>query len=211
MTNLNYLLGRKKYGRPQAMLWSNNPGTVIEEINPETGQPEYFYVPSGTEINSLAGGGDFLILSDDNRQDISVQNNRIETRQRMINGRMRSFHIADKKTFSTGWKMLPSRSFSDNPQFSSNGTPNLSLTQHTSDGGAGGVDMLNWYNNNQGSFWLYLAYDNYKNFPSEGQYANMSKYNEVVEVYFSNFNYNIIKRGTSTFDFWDIDVTLEEV
>lgn len=211
MADLDYLLGRKKYGRPQAMLWANNPGTLVEEINPETNQTEYFYIPSGSEVNANTGSGDFIILSDDNREAISVQNTRIETRQRMINGRMRSFHIADKKTFSTGWKMLPSRSFSGDPQFDSFGKSTTGLTQHTSDGGAGGVEILDWYNNNQGSFWLFLAYDNYKNFAGNNEYGNMGKYNEVIEVFFNSFNYNIVRRGTSTFDFWDIDVTLEEV
>jgi hypothetical protein len=211
MATLGYVTGRKQYGRPQAMLWSNNPGRVVEELNQTTGLVEQFYIPDGVEVSQATGLGDFIILSDDNRDPISIQPQRIETKKRMINGRMRSFHIADKKNISTGWKKLPSRSFSGSPDFNAAGVANSSLTKHTSDGGAGGVEMLNWYNNNPGSFWLFLAYDNYSNFSGDNQYNNMNKYNEVIEVFFSDFQYNVVSRGTSTFDFWDIEVSLEEV
>lgn len=211
MAELDYLAGRKAYGRPQAMLWANNPGALIQLTNPITGDLEDFYVPLGDEVNASTGAGDFLILSDDNRQPISIKPLRIETKKRMINGRLRSFHVADKKVISTSWKTLPSRSFSDNPEFNESGKANSALTMHTSDGGAGGVEMLDWYNNNQGSFWVYLSYDNYKNFPELNQYGNMAKYNEVIEVFFSDFKYDITKRGTTTFDFWDIELSLEEV
>ena len=96
MASSEYLNNRKYYGRPQAMLFSNNPGSV------ENG----FYVPDGEEFN------DFLILSDHNREPISFSQQRIENRVRTVNGRMRSYHIADKVIISTRWQNLPSRSAS---------------------------------------------------------------------------------------------------
>jgi hypothetical protein len=30
-------------------------------------------------------------------------------------------------------------------------------------------------------------------------------------MYFTDFNYTVVKRGGSNFDFWNITVTLEEV
>lgn len=208
--NSAYLQGRKKYGRPQAMLWSENAGTLKNGI----------YVPYGYEIGSGTTETDtsltnqFMILSDDNRDSINMRSDRIEKRERMINGRMRSYHIADKLTISTSWKMLPSRSFSLDPEFNSEGKSALTgpSQQYTTDGGAGGVDILDWYENHKGSFWVYLAYDKKSNFGTDdNSYAHLAQYNQLVEVFFSDFNYSVIKRGSSTYDFWDIDITLEEV
>jgi hypothetical protein len=83
--------------------------------------------------------------------------------------------------------------------------------QYTSDGGAGGVEILDWYQNYTGSFWVYLAYDKYSNFDkTDAGYQNLQKYNQVVEVFFSDFSYSVVKRGGSNYDFWNISFTLEE-
>jgi hypothetical protein len=196
MSTSAYIQGRKKYGRPQAILFSNNPGYVDNGI----------YVPEGNEFQ------DFIILSDDNRQQLDINQNRIETRKRMINGRMRSYHIADKISISISWEMLPSRSASSPEVFESTTGESLltsETTSFTTDRGAGGVEILDWYRNHQGSFWVFLAYDNYKNF--DGSYEKMNQYNEIVEVFFDSFTHSVINRGRATHDFWNISMTLEEV
>jgi hypothetical protein len=207
-----YMSGRKKYQRPQAMLWSENSGTLVNGI----------YLPNGYEIGSTTGSetdestfNQFLILSDDNRQPIDFKPTRIEKRERMINGRMRSYHVADKLTISTSWNMLPSRSFALTPEFNpSNGKPLVkekNSLEYTSDGGAGGVELLDWYENHQGSFWVYLAYDKYSNFgKDDADYGHLGQYNQLVEMFFSDFSYSVQKRGGSNHDFWNISVTLEE-
>jgi hypothetical protein len=207
-----YMAGRKKYQRPQAMLWSENSGTLVNGL----------YVPNGYEVGSSTGSetdqstfNQFLILSDDNRAPIDFKPTRIEKRERMINGRMRSYHIADKLTISTSWSMLPSRSFSLAPEFNpSNGKPLLrekNSLEYTSDGGAGGVEILDWYENHQGSFWVYLAYDKYSNFgKDDANYGHLGQYNQLVEMFFSDFSYSVEKRGGFNHDFWNISVTLEE-
>lgn len=211
MATSNYMSGRQKYGRPQAMLFANNPGTLVDGK----------IIPDGVEFQ------DFIILSDDNRDPISFSIDRIENRERMINGRMRSYHIADKLKISTGWKNLPSRSYASSPDFNQAGTSDLDINSglrilddgeyitlpkqfFTTDGGAGGVELLNWYNNNVGSFWVYLAYDNYENFGSD-QRNRLAQYNEVVEVLFDDFSYTVEKRGSSNHDYWNIEIDLEEV
>jgi len=242
MASIEYLSGRQKYQRPQAMLWANNPGTVVEDQSGKV-----FHIPLGNEIGSInydpMDENEFLILSDHNRGELEVSIERIENRQRMSNGRMRAHHIADKISVSTRWEMLPSRAFSNSPLFSSSGEPsNLvetlnvqdSITgqtankiisksgspyykdqQYTADGGAGGVEMLDWYQRYSGSFWMYLSYDKHVNFRNlenpDAEYDNLNKYNQVVEVFFNKFSYQIIKRSGSNFDFWDINVELEEV
>lgn len=210
MTSAAYMSGRKKYQRPQAMLWSNNPGTLQNGL----------YIPQGYEIGANYSGeleNEFIILSDDNRSPIDFSFERIESRKRMVNGRMRSYHIADKLKFTVSWDMLPSRSYALNPNFSVSGNTvgksamaKTSL-EYTTDGGAGGVELLDWYENHSGPFWVYLSYDKYSNFPDgEGKYGHLGQYNEVVEMYFADFSYSIVKRGGTNFDFWNISVTLEE-
>jgi hypothetical protein len=228
------MAGRKKYGRPQAMLWADNPGTIINGA----------YVPIGNEVGSdgyfTDQAGRFIILSDDNRQPIEFKPERIETRERMINGRMRSYHIADKLSISTSWQMLPSRSHFLSPEFLGTSeyasavgksiydvkylapeqnppVKNLNYNKtgiYTTDGGAGGAELLEWYENNPGSFWVYLSYDKYTNFAEKGDetpYDNLAKYSQIVEVFFSDFSYSVEKRGGTNYDFWNISVTLEEV
>ena len=103
MTTTAYLAGRQTYKRPQAILLSETAGT----LDLITGS----YVPDGVEEQSggiyLPESPKFLILSDHNRGPIDVKLTRIEQRQRTINGKMRSIHIADKKTLTISWNILP--------------------------------------------------------------------------------------------------------
>ena len=60
--------------------------------------------------------------------------------------------------------------------------------------------------------WVYLSYDKHTNFGDDAEsYKQLSKYSQVVEMFISDFSYSVVKRGSSNFDFWDIQVTLEEV
>lgn len=213
MTTDAYMLGRKKYQRPQAIMWSENSGTLSNGL----------YVPNGFEVGSDPGletdetlFNQFLILSDDNRGPIDFKPTRIENRKRMVNGRMRSYHIADKLTISTSWDMLPSRSYYLRPDFvQSTGKSeyaNNRSQEFTTDGGAGGVDLVKWYENHKGSFWVYLAYDKYSVFGEDDQaYSHLPHYNQLIEMFISDFSYTVVKRGGTTHDFWNISVTLEEV
>jgi len=218
MAEASYLLGRKKYSRPQAMLFSDQP-PQRNIINGGTANQDFIFVPPGVEefgADYLPSSTDnFVIVSDHNRSAIDITKDRIEKRERMINGNMRSYHIADKLSLSTSWSNLPSRSFSSNPLFdTTSGAPTTSVSdgRYTVDGGAGGAELLEWYENHQGSFWLYLAYDKPSEFENESNpYANLSKYTEFVEVFFSDFQYSVSQRGASTHDFWNVSLALEEV
>jgi hypothetical protein len=231
MASASYISGRKKYARPQAMLWSETPGVLSGGL----------YVPTGYEINSdktaITSTDDFLILSDHNRGEISVNTERIEQRKRMANGTMRSYHIADKLQISTNWNMLPSRSHSVYPAFnqSTGKSPyddgssgeTIEATEYTSDGGAGGVEMLDWYENHTGPFWVFLAYDKYTNFGNDNSArSHLAEYNQIIQMYITGFDYSIAKRGQSFVtgydidgkpirsgghDMWNVSVSLEEV
>ena len=208
MATSAYLTGRRRYTRPQGILWANNAGTLSNGL----------YVPNGIEVGASTASttllDEFIILSDHNRGDMQFSTQRIEQRQRTINGRMRSYHIADKLTMSVSWNMLPSRAYSASPAF--NTTTGVSpsegsTTEYTADGGAGGVELLDWYETHQGPFFMYLAYDKYSNFSGGTQFSNLNKYNQIIEVYFADFNYSVVKRGATNHDLWNISVTLEEV
>ncbi len=232
MVDLTYMQNRRKYNRPQGLLFANDPGTA-------TGGT---YVPDGSEFGVISGGiwqsPDFLITTDDNRKDIGMSFERIEQRKRTVNGRTRSIHIADKLKLSVSWDMIPSRAF-DLPQTSAydqglsdergtetpiTGTPDhwanhnhswghanpVRSARYTTDGGAGGGDLLQWYEDHPGNFWVFLAYDKFHRYSgNEDEWENLRKYNERVEMYFSDFSYNVVKRGQH-FDFWNVSLSLEE-
>lgn len=175
----NYL--QQKYSRPSLIIFTEN--------EPKAGE-------SPSRENKWELGTNYLYLSDNNRSDLAVSFERIEHRQRMINGTMRSYHIADKKTYSTSWKGLPSR--------------NEHVTEYNvfsaKDGIGGGQQILDWYKNYPGSFWVLFVYD----VNSDVSQSDI-KYNiEPVNVFFESFSYNVTKRGTDT-DLWDISLSLVEV
>lgn len=198
---------RKKYNRPSGMLWSENSGTLINGL----------YIPYGLEVGADASNepdadlvDQFLMLTDDNRSPLDFSDERIEKRERMINGRMRSYHTADKMKLSTSWSMIPSRSHADVPAFDP-ATGLSPVKSYTTDGGAGGADMLEWYDGHKGSFWVFLAYDRKGIFKgTEAPYNHLQQYNQLVEMFISSFSYSVEKRGTK-FDYWNVSVTLEEV
>ena len=89
---------------------------------------------------------------------------------------------------------------------------------YTTDGGAGGGELVKWYKEHPGPFWVYLAYDNWDHFntpnmPSPERFpwdkCNYMKYSHRMEMYFSSFNHSVQKRGN--YDFWNVSMTLEEV
>lgn len=214
----SYMQGRMSYlngaTRPQALLFANTAGTLTDG----------YWVPTTTTGADAVEGEDFIILSDHNRAEINIGKQRIETRQRMVNANMRSYWVADKLTVSTSWNLLPSRAFSDSvafdvngnvigQQFSANGLPkpntSTTVTEYTVDGGAGGVDLLSWYETHPGPFYVYLAYDKFRIDGIEN-YDRLRSYNQVLHMYFSSFEYSIQKRSDG-FDFWNINIGLEEV
>lgn len=227
MATTAYMSGRKQYQRPQAMLWSDTPAVLVNGA----------YIPSGYEVYQDLTipptdiDNSFIILSDHNRAPLDVSTERIEQRKRMVNGTMRSYHTADKLTISTKWSNLPSRGFSYLADFDpedgiapSERTINSVLTKvekYTVDGGAGGAELLKWYQDHKGPFWVFLSYDKYINFGiDDNAHLHLTQYSQVVQMYITSFDYNVTKRGGpgiatgSTFggyDFWDVSVTLEEV
>ena len=151
---------------------------------------------SSGQYNLGSADTGYLYLTDDSRSTLQVGLERIEYKRRMINGRMRSYHVADKRTFSVSWQDLPS---------ARSEISEIKRTSYTN-GWASGPQMLTWYNNHQDSFYLTLVYDHKQNNDSEGITYSLETYN----IFFDEFSYTVNKRGP-THDLWDISMSLVEV
>lgn len=154
---------------------------------------------TGGDAGKWELGASYLYLTDDGRSPVSVQPQRIENKQRMVNGRMRSYYIADKKSFSTSWGELPSRK--TRPTLS-DGLSN----QITSDGFGAGQDIKDWHENHTGDFWMMLVYD------ADATVGGASHTNQVelYNVFFDSFDFEIVKRGQYN-DLWSVSISLVEV
>lgn len=78
-------------------------------------------------------------ITDHKRSPLSIDVERIEKKHRMAGGGMRKYVIADKRTFSCNWEMLPKKS------------------SQAVDGFWAGEDIEAFYNNTAGSFILELT------------------------------------------------------
>lgn len=184
--------GAKKYLRPALVALSQDQPV----INTETGLLR----------------ADFYYLTDDNRLPVQVSFDRIEQRQRMANGRMRSYHIADKRRYSINYNEIPSRainpldktkSFITERAYDAN---NVDLNPRY----MAGDDMLAWYENNTGQFWLTMVYDKVHSMGTDdNKYNKLTRPAEVVPVFFEDFSYNIVKRGPHN-DLWTVSIGLVE-
>lgn len=144
-------------------------------------------LPVGSALFIQDAAGAWQKLTEHNRSPISVDTQRFEQTIRMANGSLRKLFIADKKTVSTSWSMLPS------------------YTSMTVDGGWGAEDIKSFYLSakGQGTFNARIAY-------------NSSRTEDFVAS-FTSCSFNIIKRNVKANAadtaqlFWDVSIALEEV
>lgn len=78
--------------------------------------------------------------TDGGRSALSVSTEQIENSQRMHNGRLRKYHVADKRTWNVSWTMLPA------------------MDTGTVEWGAGGWSIQNFYNNTKGAFFMDITH-----------------------------------------------------
>lgn len=228
MTDLDHMNGFRNrweyvngdFGRPNFMTFSNNQGRYFYE-NPSDLNSTHLWLPEGTENT------DYIFISDHNRSEASFSTDRLGVNKRMINGQMRSYHIADKLNLPMNWTDIPSRAYSTleghNAWAAYEATKNTvspsdPVVKFTVDGGAGGVEMLKWWQGHHGSFWVFMSFDGVPvNLPPN---IVFNGYARVYEMRISDFDYTITKRsqgfqcGDSDMlylDLWDVSLTLEEV
>lgn len=137
---------------------------------------------------------DWAKLSEHNRQPLSLDHNRIEKSQRMSNGTLRKFFIADKKNFSTSWEMLPSRS------------------TLTVDGGYGAVDLQEFYSSvGANTFNIKIVYG------QKGESPSITNREEYYNVSFTSCSFSVVKRNVkgkttdAAQEFWSASISMEQV
>ena len=127
-------------------------------------------------------------LTEHNRQPASIQINRIEKTQRTSNGTMRKFFIADKKSISVSWNMVPTYS------------------TMTVDGGYGAEQIRSFYKGKGvGAFKLKISYN------------GVSARDEIISVMITDCSFTLNKRNVKekiadvAQEFWDVSLTLDQV
>lgn len=93
-----------------------------------------FILPAALEI-------DGVFLTDHNRSPIRINNERIVSDVRTQSGALRRYFVADKKSFSVSWEMIPQTS------------------EDTVDAAQGAEDLMRLFNNTTGSAKLKIYYD----------------------------------------------------
>ena len=129
---------------------------------------------------------DWIRLSEHNRSEIGISIQRIEQSQRMANGSLRKFFVADKKQFSVSWNMLPGSRI------------------YTIDNEWGALDLIEFYNSSEGQ----STFDIRLNFAKTGTNQESSGY-EPYTVSCTSFNATLVRRGE--IPFYNISMSMEQV
>lgn len=138
-------------------------------------------------------------VSEHNRQPISITHNRVQKVQRMSNGTLRKFFVAEKREFSLSWNMLPT------------------FSNMTVDGGWGKQDIMSFYEGSKGqqTFKIKIVYGKDQTTPTLNR-------EEIITVSFTSCSFELAKRNvkdwnvatqslTPAQEFWNISLSMEEV
>ena len=125
-------------------------------------------------------------VTEHNRSPLEINVERIEAITRTSNGTLRKNHIADKRSFSVSWEMLPS------------------YRDLTVDGGWGAEDLRQFYLSDDGKKTFNIRI----NLAKTGSDQSSSGY-ESYTVSFSNCSFSVLKRGIQPH--WSVSLTMDEV
>lgn len=139
-------------------------------------------------------------VSDHNRSPLNEDIERIENKQRMVDGTLRRYSVTKKRTWSCNWDLLPS--------------VNVEGGLNTADGGLAGTEMETIARDVNTPFRLILRKGSARgvNLPNVSDaalpYSDANFY--IANVMIADFSKEVIKRGVKA-DLWNISLTLEEV
>ena len=173
---------------PATNSFSYKGATVVAPGNTYTSSVANLNGLSFSSSNSLR----FRRLTEHNRQPLSLNTERIESVQRMANGTLRKYFIADKLTLSVSWEMVPS------------------FRNETVDGAWGAEDIKNFYESTAGRGTFRVKINPTVFSPSlveqsDGALADDYTYTMV----FTSCDFTVLKRGLQTF--WSVNISLEQV
>ena len=143
------------------------------------------YLPRGSLIQVYYNSA-WVKLTEHNRREFAISNNRIEQVTRMSNGTARKFYVADKKSFTLNWEMLPGS------------------TSYTVDGYWGAEDLINFYKSTEGKG----TFDIKINFAKTGTNQE-STTTEQYTVFCKSFDVTLVKRGVVPF--YNVSMSMEQV
>lgn len=143
---------------------------------------------------SSDNGSTWNKITDHNREPLSITIERIERKNRMADGTLRRYTVAKKRTFTVSWSMLPSKR---------NSVYGGKTGVTTVDGGWAGEDIENFHNTVNGSFKMKLRKG------TDEAKAITDGTIEIVTVMISDYSRDVERRGVV--DFWNVNITLEEV
>lgn len=147
------------------------------------------YLPVGSILyvdTSSTSTPTWTKLSEHNRAPVGADTQRFEKTQRMSNGQLRKIFIADKRTLSTNWTMIPS------------------YNSMTVDAGMGAEDLRSFYlNKGKGEFKVKISYNGSR----EEIYTMV-----FTSASFNIVKRNVKNKVSDTpQEFWDVSIALEEV
>ena len=125
-------------------------------------------------------------VTEHNRSPLEINVERIESITRTSNVTLIKNHIADKRSFSVSWEMLPS------------------YRDLTVDGGWGAEDLRQFYLSDDGKKTFNIRI----NLAKTGSDQSSSGY-ESYTVSFSNCSFSVLKRGLQPH--WSVSLTMDEV
>jgi hypothetical protein len=145
---------------------------------------------NGLAFASTASLG-FRRITEHNRSPLSINTERIESSQRMANGTLRKYFIADKLNLNASWEMIPS------------------FRNETVDGGWGAEDIKNFYESaaGRGSFRVKINPTVFSPSLVEGTAALSDDYTYTMA--FASCDFTVLKRGLQPF--WSVNISLEQV
>jgi hypothetical protein len=150
--------------------------------------------------------GTWYALTDHNRAPIAITPQRLELSQRMANGTMRKYVVANKKVLDISWKFVPSASTTITTQ-SGKTVPSFAPTV---DGNYGAGFMKAFYEQYVFSpIYVKLTYAK-DNATGTGHASSVLGGSEIIQVFITDFKYTVINRFTLS-DYVDIDMQFTEV
>ena len=132
----------------------------------------------------------FRRVTEHNRSEFNNRTLRVEQSQRMANGTLRKYVVAEKQQWDIAWTMVPS------------------YRHETVDGAWGAEDLKTFYESSagRGSFKIKInTSHNPTNIEGSNWEANANTYNVV----FTSCDFTLVKRGIQPF--WNVKLSLEQV
>lgn len=134
----------------------------------------------------IKSGAEYYKVSEHNRSEFTISPQRFEKTQRMANGSLRKFWVADKKVFNVSWEMLPH------------------TTALTVDGGWGAKDLRDFYysEGGRGTFNIKV------NLATNGTDQSSLGFEEYT-VSITNASFVVLKRGIEPH--WNVSLSMEQI